>query len=289
MSIWKYIQLVLARAWSETWAAVIRHDRGTFVRDLLMAALSLFLLMTLQGWLVDSGAMSEDNTKDTIVWAILGLIAIVAAFSIMFVLQTLLFAPYSIWKDQDKAIFDLLPTYLKKRRQPFVNESPIADARKEEICKFGTDHVTPAMKMLTEAQLAVSVQFREFMGGQPFGATCISGALQQANQLNEVLADITVLDYLQRHKLGEIESKLREFMEHYEIVQLTLYQNIEILIKLGGATNQEITEKLAKWRDADNTMNAELNVLRGRVGIPTVSQIKGKDQRQLCASAYIPS
>lgn len=288
MGIWTYIQLVLARAWSETWAAVIRHDRGTFIRDLLMAILSLFLLVTMQGWLIKSGAMSEDNTKDTVIWAILGLIAIVAAFSLMFVFQALIFSPHAIWRDQEKAIYNLLPAYQKKRRQPFISESPKADTLRDELSKFGNDRVVSALKALTSAQLAAAVSFRTFLGGPPFGEACIQGLMQQTTELHEDLSDITFLDYLQRHQLSEIESKLLKAINHYEKLQLTLYQTLETLTRLGGSAGPETIARLVEWKATDDAMNAGLDALRGRVGLPTVNQITGRKTRALCASAYIP-
>jgi len=94
-----YWGMVLGRAWRETWRVVVRHNVGTAIRDALLLALTFGLLFVLKGWLVSHGEMSADNVQDTIVWIILSLLALVAVFALVFLVQVLFLGPYNIWRE----------------------------------------------------------------------------------------------------------------------------------------------------------------------------------------------
>lgn len=94
-----YWWVILSRAWRESWMTVIKHSVRDIIRDLCVLALTFGLAFWLNSTLVRDQLMSNDNTKDTLIWALIALLALIGAFAGVFVFHALLLTPYRVWRE----------------------------------------------------------------------------------------------------------------------------------------------------------------------------------------------
>jgi hypothetical protein len=103
VGLFNFWWLVVSRAWRDTWGIVMRHNWATAARDCALAITALGLLFFFHDRLVSSAGMSPDNTRDTVLWGIIGLSSLVTLFGIVFAVQTVFLVPYKLWRDEHLA------------------------------------------------------------------------------------------------------------------------------------------------------------------------------------------
>jgi hypothetical protein len=104
MEILRYWREVLHRAWQEAWELVIQHSPKALIRNGVIFIVACALLHYGQGGLIKRHVTSADNLEDTIVWTVTILIAIVALFSAVFIIEALFITPFRMWRELNSQV-----------------------------------------------------------------------------------------------------------------------------------------------------------------------------------------
>lgn len=106
-----YWWLVVSRSWAATWTAVVERNLTAILRDLLLALVAWYCVVHLSPILAEIKHPYDANSSvlDWQVWAIAGLISVVALFAVCFLITALFITPYRIYLEQRAEIAVLRP------------------------------------------------------------------------------------------------------------------------------------------------------------------------------------